>query len=487
MTPLHRAAAENHVEVCAFLLECKANVNAVDRYQETPLKRAVYNGHLDVLTFLLEAGADLNHTDGQNKMVIHHAAEQGYIPCVEAMLELGAAVNAEVTGYLTPLHFAARNGHTGVARVLIAAGALIDAQGGQSNQAAAHMAAEGGHTTTVRALLEEGADVLLEDSQGRRPALCSADRKTRDVFDTFTLRRACCPSACTVSGPGVESVIEACDVVRFAIQPRDVYGQELRDPGGLIEWSVDIQDAAGNVQEAMVEPCPQFYNSLCYWDASRAGEYLVHVRQEHALPEGVNAGAGSSIPIKGSPFKVVVKPSKLDPYCTRADGKGVTRTEAAVTAEFSVYGRDRFNNPSPGHVITVLIDPNNRIPVDLQVVDLGTGEYKVTARDSILFSPPSPGRRVVALPLSPLSPPLSPSCTVLYCPWLPCAPNTLPSTCNDVLWACLGVGCGRAGDVHGAALERLGALARGDRGRETHLQLALYHAHQPRRGPCAQL
>lgn len=152
----------------------------------------------------------------------------------------------------------------------------------------------------------------------------------------------------------------------------------MLDPGGLIEFSVDVQDASGKVEEATVEPCPQFYNSLCYWDASRAGEYLVHVRQLHALPEGVIAGNGSSIPILGSPFKVMVKPSKLDPYCTRADGKGVTRTEAAVTAQFTVYGRDRFNNPAPGQEIFVYIDPNNRIPVDLNIQDLGTGEYKVT-------------------------------------------------------------------------------------------------------------
>ena len=378
VTPLHRAAAGNHVEVCEFLVQCKANVNAVDRYNETALKRAAYNGHIDVLAYLLDTGADLNHADGQNKMAIHHAAEQGHLQCVETLLELGASVNAEVTGYLTPLHFAAMYGHTGVVRVLIGAGALVDAQGGQSNQAALHMAAEGGHTNTVRALLEEGADVLLEDSQGRRPSLCSADRKTRDVFDAYILRRTCCPRTCTVSGPGILPVVEACDVVRFVIQPRDSYGQELRDAGGLIGFSGEVQDCVtGSASEAFVEPCPRFFNSLCYWNASRAGKYAVHVRQENALAEGVSAGPGKPLPIQGSPFLVEVRPSKLDPYCTRAEGKGVTRTEAAVTAEFTVHGRDRFNNASAGQELLVYIEPNNRIPVDLEIQDLGTGDYKV--------------------------------------------------------------------------------------------------------------
>ena len=92
---------------------------------------------------------------------------------------------------------------------------------------------------------------------------------------------------------------------------------------------------------------------------------------------GVDAGPGKPIAIGGSPFRVQVNPSRLDPYCTRAEGKGITRTVAAVTAEFTVFGRDRFNNACPGQAIQVLMDPNNRIPVDLNVTDAGAGEYKV--------------------------------------------------------------------------------------------------------------
>jgi ankyrin repeat protein len=39
VTPLHRAAAQNHVELCGFLIECKANVNATDRYLAHILKK----------------------------------------------------------------------------------------------------------------------------------------------------------------------------------------------------------------------------------------------------------------------------------------------------------------------------------------------------------------------------------------------------------------------------------------------------------------
>jgi len=44
-----------------------------------------------------------------------------------------------------------------------------------------------------------------------------------------------------------------------------------------------------------------------------------------------------------------------------------------VTGSLTVFGRDRFNNPSPGHAIEVYIEPQNRIPTDLRIDDLGTG------------------------------------------------------------------------------------------------------------------
>ena len=69
----------------------------------------------------------------------------------------------------------------------------------------------------------------------------------------------------------------------------------MLDPGGLIEFSVDVQDASGKVEEATVEPCPQFYNSLCYWDASRAGGYLVHVRQVKPFGEKILKCQGPSL------------------------------------------------------------------------------------------------------------------------------------------------------------------------------------------------
>ena len=56
-TALHLAAAEGHHEVVKFLLKCRADVNAQDRWGGTPLQDATRGGHTRVEKLLQRAGA----------------------------------------------------------------------------------------------------------------------------------------------------------------------------------------------------------------------------------------------------------------------------------------------------------------------------------------------------------------------------------------------------------------------------------------------
>jgi ankyrin repeat protein len=78
ITPIHRAAAGNHVEVMEYLIEQRADTNALDRYGDTPLKRACYDGFVDSANVLIFAGADVNLADSLGKTPLHHAAERGH-------------------------------------------------------------------------------------------------------------------------------------------------------------------------------------------------------------------------------------------------------------------------------------------------------------------------------------------------------------------------------------------------------------------------
>lgn len=59
-TPLHWAARNGHLDVCAFLLDSGADINFADDQNFTPLHYAIWGGHLDVCTLLVNRGANLN-------------------------------------------------------------------------------------------------------------------------------------------------------------------------------------------------------------------------------------------------------------------------------------------------------------------------------------------------------------------------------------------------------------------------------------------
>ena len=57
-------------------------------------------------------------------------------------------------------------------------------------------------------------------------------------------------------------------------------------------------------------------------------------------------GSGRRVPIAGSPFRIDIQPAPLDPYNTRAFGRGVGGAEEALVVselvKLRVSARDRF-------------------------------------------------------------------------------------------------------------------------------------------------
>ena len=63
-TPLSRAAAANHSEVCQFLIDSGANVDARDLSFVTAFHLCAYQGHTQVCKVLLQSGANYTLYDG---------------------------------------------------------------------------------------------------------------------------------------------------------------------------------------------------------------------------------------------------------------------------------------------------------------------------------------------------------------------------------------------------------------------------------------
>ena len=61
-TPLHWAAANGRLDVCALLLDEVADADAADSFDTTPLSYAAHNGHVAICQLLLDAGAAVDKT-----------------------------------------------------------------------------------------------------------------------------------------------------------------------------------------------------------------------------------------------------------------------------------------------------------------------------------------------------------------------------------------------------------------------------------------
>jgi len=131
-TPLMRAAANNHTDVVAVLIESGAQIDAHTPAGETALTLASNSGSLAAVELLLSRGAELEHREvARTPLMV--AAASGHLHVVDHLLEVGAFVDATVPGYQDrperAVDLAERKGHRSVVDRLLAAGAAPPAEG----------------------------------------------------------------------------------------------------------------------------------------------------------------------------------------------------------------------------------------------------------------------------------------------------------------------------------------------------------------------
>jgi 26S proteasome non-ATPase regulatory subunit 10 len=89
-TALHRAASAGQSDICEFLLEEGADIEATDRMGQTPLMHATICENRQVALLLVRHGADVDAEDKDKYTVLGHASEQFrpiLIDAARAMLE----------------------------------------------------------------------------------------------------------------------------------------------------------------------------------------------------------------------------------------------------------------------------------------------------------------------------------------------------------------------------------------------------------------
>ncbi|PVD23407.1 hypothetical protein C0Q70_16676 [Pomacea canaliculata] len=206
MTPLHRAALFNHVQVVEFLIRNGAEIDSVDNTSSTPLLLAASKGSWDSVLCLIQHGADiyshdqnsrnflhlairfggklhefgcsfvesiknlLNEKDKFGCTPLHYASKEGHLPALDDLIRFGAALSPKNNDKQSPFHFAARYGRYNTCRRLLEShqGPSIINETDADGLTGLHIAAKNGHTKILHLLLQKGA-VINRDNDDNTP------------------------------------------------------------------------------------------------------------------------------------------------------------------------------------------------------------------------------------------------------------------------------------------------------------------------------
>jgi len=180
---LHIAAKAGHLALCKLLVANGADVNAATAEGgSVALGLAAQGDHATVVRYLLEQRADPDALDDRRVSALHVSAYQGHEASCEALLEGGASTNLPDMRGGMPLHWAAAMGHAKACEIMIRGGADPNAQDG-SGWSPLTDAAVNGHTDCCASLIRLGANSNLPSSDGTTPLHCAAFSTDRGVYE----------------------------------------------------------------------------------------------------------------------------------------------------------------------------------------------------------------------------------------------------------------------------------------------------------------
>lgn len=169
-TPLIDAAWTGNAEICQFLIEHGADVNAQHREAgSTALEYAVLTGRVAVVKLLLAASARVDTPYRDQQTVLHLAAARGNLQIAELLLAAHADVSSLDAHDDTPLDDAILHGQVQIVTLLLAHGADPKRVHAVDNRGTLHEAAMKGFASMVQPLVDAGADPTARDRSGQTP------------------------------------------------------------------------------------------------------------------------------------------------------------------------------------------------------------------------------------------------------------------------------------------------------------------------------
>ncbi|EAS35590.2 palmitoyltransferase akr1 [Coccidioides immitis RS] len=178
ITPLHWAAINNRYELCKFLLDSGADVNAKGGESvATPAMWAAQRCHYYIVELLLRYGADPLLTDVQGYNILHLATIDGNAFLLVLLLHQEIPVDVTDPQGHTGLMWAAYKGFPACVDLFLRWGANVNAadEGGLTPL---HWALVKGSTPCIQKIIEYGADRYAKTRDGKTPAIVAEEMKT---------------------------------------------------------------------------------------------------------------------------------------------------------------------------------------------------------------------------------------------------------------------------------------------------------------------
>ena len=177
-SPLHSASCSGCLEIVHFLVESKADLNALNPNDWTPLHCAIDAGHEDCAQLLLRCGADPFRKTNQGMTAVHFAARKGFCDTIQAVAAVSEEALSTTNGLgWTPLHVAAYWNQATTIATLLQLGASPDCHA-TNGFTPLHVAVEPENEAVIWNLVQFGVPLNAVDDFGRT-ALIVAVRKNR--------------------------------------------------------------------------------------------------------------------------------------------------------------------------------------------------------------------------------------------------------------------------------------------------------------------
>ena len=181
------AAKNNQPAVIELLHRYNANLDLRTKNNNAPLHIAALSDAPEALQTLISFNCDVNASGQMKKNALHYAAQGGSVKCIDELIKCGVKVDVKDAHNQTPLYMAAWNGHVECVNMLIDTyGAGVNSQSHQG-WTPLHIATSKGHIDVVQTLVyRKECDITIKEKKGKTACDLATDKRHHEIVKLFS-------------------------------------------------------------------------------------------------------------------------------------------------------------------------------------------------------------------------------------------------------------------------------------------------------------